>query len=313
MENFIRDAEQLIDSKDVFWLSIQSNLAADVADAEESFNTQLQRLIQDLKSKSFVIPLFTANMRNSSQISNVKVEYQGEKFKMSSEIEKLSSTVMGQRPSLHLVNKEDVLQELPNLLNEAFDKIDNSSENSSNIVILYCEDSNIFNSNEIQMAISKTQTKHVNIFDPDNLSSEENENNLKHFLNNTNQILVVDQELFTGCEASNVIYLGDDCSANLFMRCALLRAVANLTLVFSIDNDDSIFTNFDGFELDTNKLKCYNTLKNYSWKCDLCKNASICKSCSLFCHRQHQLEEEDYSKNNGNPCQCNTSKRCKII
>ena len=47
LEKFIQDAEQLIDSEDVFWLSIQSNVTADVAGTDESFNTQLQKLIQE--------------------------------------------------------------------------------------------------------------------------------------------------------------------------------------------------------------------------------------------------------------------------
>merc|ERR1712150_131998 len=163
------------------------------------------------------------------------------------------------------------------------------------------------------MGISKTNTtKQVNVFDPQNLSENDCENNLRNFLNNSNQILVVDQELFTGCESSNIIYLYDDYSAQDFMRCALLRAVAHLTLIYAIDNDYGVLMSFDGFVLEPKKLKCIKTLKDQSWICDSCNKTNICKSCSYFCHRQHQLLSEGYRKNKGKPCQCHKSKTCKI-
>ena len=312
LEKFIQNAKMLIDAKDVFWLSIQSNTLADVARMDKSFNIQLNKLILDLKSKSFVVPLLNANMRNSSQISNIKIDRENSQYRMSGEIEKLSSSVMGQPPTLSLVNQEDLQQELPIILGGALDEIDKDEENNTNIVVLYNEKSKFFNSNLIQRALLKTTTtKQINVFDPKTLSETQCQNNLKNFLSNRNQILVVSQELFTGCESSHIIYLGDDKGSNNFIRCGLLRAVEHLTLVFAIDNDDPFLSSFDGFTLDSKQLKCIQTL-NRSCECDSCCATNICKSCSYFCHRHHQLKQEEWDVNEGKPCQCEASKTCKL-
>ena len=129
-------------------------------------------------------------------------------------------------------------------------------------------------------------------------------------LNNSNQILLIEQELFTGCESSHIIYLSDDYSAMDFLRCGLLRAVAHLALIFSIYNRSDLFPMYDGFTVDAKKLKCIKTLKQHSWKCNSCKEIGICKSCLYFCHRQHQLGKNNLGADKGKPCQC---KNCKIF
>ena len=173
LEKFIQEVDKLIDSKDVAWFSIQSNAMSDMALTVESFNIELQKFIQDLTNKTFIVPSFTANMRNSSQISNIKSELVDNSHKMMNEIEKLSSTVTGQRPTLHLLKYDDIQQELPNILDDALNKIDSKNESSKNVVVLYNEGLNGYGitsglfSNDIVKALSNKKTnKQVNVFDP---------------------------------------------------------------------------------------------------------------------------------------------------
>ena len=317
LQIFIQKADKLIDPKDTFWLSMQSNVETDAANVRKTFYTQRQKAIEDLKSKSFVVPSFTANMRNSSQISNIKFDTKGSVYKMNNEIEKLTSSVTGSTPILQHVNKEDIQQELTNLLNITFNRWDKNDENNTNAVVLFTKDSKIFDYNGIKKAFSKTKTtKQVNLFDPTNLSQIDRENNLRNFLNNNNQILVARQDLFTGCEASHIICLVDEnrtsASGNNFMRCSLLRAVANLAVISAVDNYSVFSTNFDGFEFDEKYLKCVETLPANSWKCGSCNQIIICKSCTYFCHYQHQTTQESSAENKGKPCQCKVFNKCKF-
>jgi hypothetical protein len=228
---------------------------------------------------------------------------------MNYEIEKLKSTVTGEKPSLILIDKKDVDQQLGNAFKNVLDKACDSHK-TKNLVVLY--EGDYFNSNEIRKKLKTITTKNVNVFDPENLDEQTCEKNLMHFLSNENQILVVEQSLFTGCESPHIICLVDDDSANDSMRCALLRAVSHLTLILAINNDSSYYFNLNGLTIQSKYLKCA-TQANHTFHCESCNIPNVCKSCLLFCHNQHQIQKKlNYYSNIYYRCECNQSKRCKI-
>ena len=70
-KEFIQEAEKLMDANDTLWLSFQANTTSDIAITSESFNTRIQTWKEELKKGNFVLPSFSANMRNSQQISSI--------------------------------------------------------------------------------------------------------------------------------------------------------------------------------------------------------------------------------------------------
>ena len=70
-KDFIQEAEKLMDANDTLWLSFQANSTSDLAMTEESLNTHLKTWKEELKQGNFVLPSFSANMRNSQQISSI--------------------------------------------------------------------------------------------------------------------------------------------------------------------------------------------------------------------------------------------------
>ena len=73
------------------------------------------------------------------------------------------------------------------------------------------------------------KNKVIQIYDPEKDGEQTSIHNLKQFLNNPNQILVLKDYLFGGCEASNIIYLKTGSSSfnssiSLNLYCVLLGA-----------------------------------------------------------------------------------------
>ena len=310
---FIEKAETLMDENDTFWLSFQANRTSDIARTDKSFNLHFQTLKEELRRKNFVLPTFSANMRNSQQISSIAVDqgglgvyYAGNK--MNDEIEKLASTVTGEKPSLIIMDKKDVDQELGNALKNVIDK-ECDTKDTKNLVVLY--EGRSFNSNKLEKILKRVTTKTVNVFDPIRLNEKTCENNLINFLSNGNQILVVEQDFFTGCESPHIVCLITDFKGNFSVRCALLRAVAHLTLILTFENSetDPYYLNLNGLKLESKYLRCAKQTK-LTFHCDSCDIKRICKSCLYFCHNQHQILINTHRHRI--KCECNNSKCCKI-
>ena len=313
VKNFINEAEKLIDENDTLWLSFQTNSTSDLAATRKSFNIHLQALKEELKQRKFVLPSFLTNMRNSQPISSITVNDEGVPgYRMNGEINKLTSTVTGERPSLILINKKDADQELGNAIKNVIDK-EYDLQDTKNLVVLYQGGSfgNItFEFNEIEKVLKTITTKHVNVFDPENLDDQTCENNLIHFLSNDDQILLVEQRLFTGCESPHIVYLISDTETES-MRCALFRAVSHLSVILTINNDTSNYLNLKGLKLESKYLKCVRQSK-YTFHCESCNIKNVCKCCLFFCHNQHQIEKGYFEDRKKIRCECNNTNCCKI-
>lgn len=289
-----------------FWLSFQSNTTADIIDAKATFGPSLQEMKETLKKNGFIFPILRANMRNSQPISNVTVNQEGSRYyKMSGQIEILTSSVSGQTPLLIPVNQKDVGKRLGNVLKCA---LTYTETNNQNWVVLH--DGRTFSSHEIQNVLCNITNNGIQIYDPEK-DEETSINNLTHFLNHPKQILVIQDYLFTGCESSNIIYLNSDRGfVDQPIRCSLLRAVEHLILIFVINNEYGYYNNFNGFNLEPTFLKCVNQIET-AWKCNTCHIRYLCKSCSIGCHKSHQLKQVS-NRHSIKICQCNASSTCKI-
>ena len=312
-KDFVQEAEKLMDANDTLWLSFQANSTSDLANTNESFNKHIQAWKEELKKGNFVLPSFSANMRNSQQISSVTLDREGSNaWKMNEELEKLTSTVTGEKPTLIMIDERDTKKELGNIFKDVIDKQYNLKD-TKNLVVLY--QARDFKSNEIESELKKITTKKVNVFDPRNLDEQVCENNLINFLRNENQILVVDQDLFTGCESSNIVCLISDDYSGVYtvsIRCALLRAVSHLTLILTINNDGGYYFNVNGFHFQSKYLKCAKQ-SEVTWHCESCKIKNVCKPCLLFCHKNHQFKKDyNYDYRNGIKCECKNVNCCKI-
>ena len=231
LKDFIEKVENSVDDNCTLWFSMQANVTADLASTQKSFGVHLQQLKEHLTKNRYVLPRFNANMRNSHPISSIKISQEGDyACSMGDDIEKLVSSVSGETPLWILLKKNDMKQKLETAFKDAIQAW--NKNNATDLVVLY--DGECFTSDQVRKTLMKVTNKTIHVYDPETLGEESSEQHLKNFVSNENgEILVTAQELFTGCESPHIILLENDYSLNS-VRCALLRAVAHLTLILTV-------------------------------------------------------------------------------
>ena len=215
--------QQLKHEDNLFWVSLQSNVLADLSDVEKDFENALQEMKEEMKENGWILPTLEANMRNQVNIANVQIEksdrYVGE---MQASITKLKSgtSLIGEIPILFKVNdwnkkKDKVLQHCIELMSQKSEK---------NIVVLW--DSPTFEdvANDIKKVIKDKEV----VAYPSKKSKEEGISNVQQFIEKIDHILVTRNKYFNGCESANVIFLTRGFEG---VRNSVLRGVQNIICI----------------------------------------------------------------------------------
>ena len=146
-------------------------------------------------------------------------------------------------------------------------------------VILYTEKYH-FNPDEIKSSLLKCGLKKEDIF-CHSFDSNNTKQEMKTFLLNPNGVLICQDELFIGMEAHAITYCLSDQDYQKNIRCHLMRATSDLTILYSFDKDSYYHIDFGSATVSPQFIKCDKLIKSYAWKCLSCKNTIMCKPCNL--------------------------------
>ena len=117
---------------------------------------------------------------------------------------------------------------------------------------------------------------------------------MRRFLENPDGVLICEDECFVGMEARAVVYCVDEFYGNdKNIRCHLMRATDELTIIYVFDKDSFGYLDFGAAILPIFP-QCKNVMENIAWQCETCSdNIIICKSCYIGCHNGHTVKDID--------------------
>ena len=106
-EFFTRCRQQMTNAENLFWVSLQSNLLADLSTVEKDFENAVKEMTEEMKENGWILPTLKANMRNQVNIANVQVKQFKGHDEMQSSIIKLpsGSSLIGEVPLLFNVKR----------------------------------------------------------------------------------------------------------------------------------------------------------------------------------------------------------------
>ena len=334
-QDFILECSDAMEDSNLLWTSVQSNALSDFIEAVEGFKSHLNDTKTTLQEKGFHFPVLSSNLRNSRQISQSSLVRKGN-ITQANQLTALSSTVNGRLPTL-IPTKGTVYSpigfakvitytEFYRTIQHVLDSIDIGNDNW--VILL---DKN-FGITKIKELLKKHTDKKIVCYPSE--CEQESINNVKDFIEfGCNSILLVERDLFQGCESRNVICMTyDRFGSGEHLRGSLLRAIENLYLIYAFD-DGFVYSDVSGFKVDGTFLECGKILKGECveryWVCKTCKHSFLCTSCKLICHQGHdlllidKLQWEFNQKNtNSTPesrdniiyqaCNCNELNMCKL-
>ena len=229
-----RCQQQFQNKSNLFWVSLQSNLLADLSVVTNDFAEAVQEMKVEMKRNGWVLPTLSANMRNQVNIAKVHFE-KGEMsgWEMQSSITKLASgsSLIGEIPMLFRVKLIDWEDKKDKMLKHCIDLLSQKSE--KNLVVLWDHD-NFFDSVEVDIKTVIEDKKIVSY--PSKQSKKEGirrkkkhaKKIVKRFVEKSDHILVTKTKYLNGCECANAIVLtyGDG-----GVRNSVLRGVQNMLCI----------------------------------------------------------------------------------
>ena len=226
----------------MFWVSIQSNLLADLSKVENDFEKAAQEMKQEMSRDGWLFPTLSANMRNQINIANVKIEkgeYTGD---MQSSIVKLKSgsSLVGEIPLLFRVRDKDWKRKKKEVLKYTVELM--CQKNDNNIVVLWDHDT-LFK--DVADDIKKVIKDKEVVAYPSKQSKTDGIINVRNFIEKKDHILVTKKNYFNGCECTNVIFLTSSIGGDI--RNTILRGVQNIIGIQ--------FTDGKGMEAKINGMK----------------------------------------------------------
>ena len=229
LKNFIefltRCRKYLTSESNLFWVSLQSNLFADVSHVVGDFEEAAKEMKDELRRKGWIFPTLKANMRNQVNIANLDIESRlgGS---MQSMIEKLKSgtNLIGEIPVLFNVNGKEWEKKKVDILKYCIELMEEKSE--KNVVFLW---NNAFGDFEGFVDAVKTLASDKKVVRyPSENTKEEGVSNVKDFAEKDDHILITESHYFNGCEAANIIIIMQGSKG---IRNYLLRGVQNIIVI----------------------------------------------------------------------------------
>ena len=332
LKDFILECSKFVDPDHLLWFSIQSNAISDFVEASYNFQSDLNDIKVSLKEHGFHLPLLSSNMRNSRQISQMNM-IRGGNIKQIKQVQSSPSTVNGRLPTLIPIHRScpyTYSKDSKTQYFEEFDAIKYAIESLDseidNWVILY--DRNFDHALIKRDIDTLSDWKIITYTSEDDTDSIDE---LKNFIEcGRKTILLVERDLFLGCESQNVICLTyDRFGSGEHLRGTLLRAVENLFVIYAFD-EGFVYADVLGFKVDGTYLKCQKspTVAEF-WFCNTCEQHYLCTPCKLICHQGHSLRRANIFTSNkwtaamgtndikmnyphDNVCNCNRLRLCKL-
>ena len=225
-----RCRQQLKNEKSLLWVSLQSNLLADLSYVKTDFQNELKGMKVEMERKGWILPTLTANMRNQVNIANAQIDkgiYSS--YEMQSSIPKLKSgtSLIGEIPILFKVQPNDWDKKKDKVLKHCIDLM--SQKSDKNIVVLWDDAVFIDVEDVIKSFIryKKVVAYPYIAYQNQQRNKERGISNVKKFVEKSDYILVTECIYFNGCESANVIFLNYDKSGGLGLRNCVLRGVQN--------------------------------------------------------------------------------------
>ena len=225
-EFLTRCRQQLKKEENLFWVSLQSNLLADVSEVGDEFENAILGMKEEMKRSGWILPTLKANMRNQVNIANVQVEKSDGSYRMQSSIEKLASgsSLIGKIPIVYKVKYCDWNEKKDIVLKHCTDLM--SQKNEKSIAVLWDWD---YTFGDVADDIKRVIKDKKVVAYPSKRSKEEGISNVKQFVEESDHILVTRNQYFNGCESANVILL--TLGGNKGIRNSVLRGVQNIICV----------------------------------------------------------------------------------
>ena len=225
-EFLTRCRQQMKFEDNLFWVSLQSNLLADLSYVAKDFENAILEMKEDMKRNGWIFPTLKANMRNQVNIANVQVEQSKASFAMQSSVIKLPSgtSLIGEVPLLFNVKRVEWNIRKNKVLKHCLELMSKKSER--NIAVLWDED--IYFENVGDDIKKEIKDKKVVSY-PNKQCKEEGTSNVKQFVEKSCHILVTQYGYFNGCECANVMILTAGNAGGV--RNCVLRGVQNLICV----------------------------------------------------------------------------------
>ena len=236
LSEFLTRCRQQLESEDhLLWVSLQSNLLADLSYVERDFENALQEMKEEMNRNGWILPTLEANMRNQINIANVQIEKGDiDTIKMESSIKKLppGSSLIGEIPILFkvkYVDWDENDEKIDKVLKHCIDLMSQRSE--KNIVVLWDDEATF---KDVADNIKRVIKEKKIVSYPSKQSKEEGISNVKQFVERNNHILVTKNRYFNGCESANVILLTCEEEG---VRNSVLRGVQNFICIQLTMND----------------------------------------------------------------------------
>ena len=236
LTEFLKRCRQHLKNKEhLLWVSLQSNLLADLSRrVEKEFQNALKEMKEEMKRNGWILPTLPANMRNQVNIAKVQVDkgnLRKETIEMQSSITKLKSgtSLIGEIPILFKVWRSDWKKKKDKVLQHCIELM--SQKNVKNTVVLWNEDPYL---KDVADDIEKVIKDKKVVSYPSKQSKEEGISNVKQFVEKNDHILVTEAKYFNGCESANVILLASGyCNG---ARNHVLRGVQNIMFIQLTDS-----------------------------------------------------------------------------
>ena len=204
---------------------MQTNGLADTnAMVEDNFPEAYEEMKKSLVKNGCFLPKLESNMRNSINISKIKVEGISP-WKMRSSIRRLKShtSVIGEIPILINVKEEnDWKTEKDDILKYCMEEM--KRKDKKNVLVIY--DYSGFK--DVADDLTRIITDKTVVEYPSTHGKQKGFANVKSFVEKENHVLVTQNRYFNGCEASNVIFLNGYYEG---VRNSLMRGVHNVICV----------------------------------------------------------------------------------
>ena len=136
--DFLARCRQLLNNKEnLFWVTVQSNLLADLCEVEKNFENAVKEMKEEMKRNGWILPTLKTNMRNQINIANVQVgkgDYYSLEMQSSIEKNKPGTSLVGELPIRFKVDYMSWYEKKYEVLKHCIELI--SKKSQKNIVIL---------------------------------------------------------------------------------------------------------------------------------------------------------------------------------
>ena len=138
---------------------------------------------------------------------------------------------------------------------------------------------------------------------------------IKKFLRKPNTVLICQAELYGGMESNSVLFCVADGDDDKNLRCHLMRATSALKIIYGFKKEHPNVIGFPCANISPRFMSCCKTVQMHTWDCITCGVYSVCRPCSIKCHRGHNIRAKKVKKFRSKKkgyCNCSKNSCCSL-